>query len=156
MATDVTSERTLEERLRDDALIEEALARAVREALQRHKQAANPIVVWRDGRVVWISSPNIFRLLNNSMLPAAADSKKGSVSPQLRCGSPEMTHESKGFYSSVTLERVRLVRLRTDFACRRRSTEARVGRVARRGLGVSAARRISAIRRARASSRLRS
>jgi len=37
----------------------EALREAVREALLRHKQAGNPVVVWRDGRVVWIPPEDI-------------------------------------------------------------------------------------------------
>jgi hypothetical protein len=51
--------RPLSERLEDVQLIQQALARAVREALQRHKQAGNPIAVWRDGRVVWIEPEDI-------------------------------------------------------------------------------------------------
>lgn len=50
---------TLAERLRDDRLIQEALTRAVRDALRRHKQAGNPIAVWQDDRVVWIEAKNI-------------------------------------------------------------------------------------------------
>jgi hypothetical protein len=49
----------LEERLHDVGLIEEALARAVRAALLRHKQAGNPVCEWRDGRVVWIAPEDI-------------------------------------------------------------------------------------------------
>jgi len=49
----------LGERLRDDRLIEQALVRAVREALRRHKQLGNPVVEWRDGRVVWIPADEI-------------------------------------------------------------------------------------------------
>jgi hypothetical protein len=49
----------LSERLRDVRLIQEALARAVREALRRHKQAGNPIAVWRGGRTVWIEPDEI-------------------------------------------------------------------------------------------------
>jgi hypothetical protein len=49
----------LGERLRDVELIEQALRRAVREALRRHKQAGNPIAEWRDGRVVWIPAEEI-------------------------------------------------------------------------------------------------
>ena len=60
MVPDSPPERSsLAERLRDDALIERALVRAVREALKRHKQAGNPIAVWRDGRVVWIEPDDI-------------------------------------------------------------------------------------------------
>jgi len=32
-----------------------ALQRAVREALERHRRLGNPVCVWRDGRVVWLS-----------------------------------------------------------------------------------------------------
>ncbi len=31
----------------------------MREALLRHKQAGNPIAVWRDGRVEWIQPEDI-------------------------------------------------------------------------------------------------
>ncbi|HEY7297388.1 MAG TPA: hypothetical protein VH684_05560 [Xanthobacteraceae bacterium] len=47
------------ERVRDLKLIERALRRAVREALLRHKQAGNPIAVWREGGVVWIAPEDI-------------------------------------------------------------------------------------------------
>jgi hypothetical protein len=50
---------TLGERVRDVGLIERVLARAVRDALKRHKQAGNPIAVWRDGQVVWIAPEDI-------------------------------------------------------------------------------------------------
>ena len=59
MADASSSGRPLGERLRDIRLIEQALARAVREALRRHKQAGNPIAVWRDGRVVWLEPQDI-------------------------------------------------------------------------------------------------
>jgi hypothetical protein len=59
MAETSPSDRPLSERLRDIKLIEQALARAVREALLRHKQAGNPIAVWRDGGVVWIAPEDI-------------------------------------------------------------------------------------------------
>jgi hypothetical protein len=50
---------TLTRKLRDARLIQQALARGVREALLRHKQAGNPITVWRDGQVVWIAPEDI-------------------------------------------------------------------------------------------------
>lgn len=37
----------------------EAMRLAVREALALHKQAGNPVAVWRDGRVVWIAPEDI-------------------------------------------------------------------------------------------------
>jgi hypothetical protein len=54
-----SGDRPLSERLRDVKLIEDALARAVREALLRHKQAGNPIAAWGDGQVVWIAPEDI-------------------------------------------------------------------------------------------------
>ena len=50
---------TLGERLQDIELIQNALALAVRDALRQHKQAGNPIAVWRDDRVVWIEAKDI-------------------------------------------------------------------------------------------------
>jgi hypothetical protein len=49
----------LSERVKDLRLIEDALRRAVREALLRHKQAGNPVAEGRDGRVVWIAPEDI-------------------------------------------------------------------------------------------------
>ena len=43
----------------DPDKVTEALARGVREALLRHKRAGNPIVVWRDGQIVWIPPEEI-------------------------------------------------------------------------------------------------
>ncbi|MDP3937870.1 MAG: hypothetical protein Q8R92_07015 [Deltaproteobacteria bacterium] len=51
--------RSLGERLRDVTLIQDALTRAVRDALLRHKQAGNPVAEWRDGRVVWVAPEDI-------------------------------------------------------------------------------------------------
>lgn len=47
------------DRVEDIPRILEALREAVREALLRHKQAGNPVAVWRDGRVVWIPPEDI-------------------------------------------------------------------------------------------------
>jgi hypothetical protein len=43
----------------DGRAIDAALAKAVREAVLQHKQAGNPVAVWRDGQVVWISADAI-------------------------------------------------------------------------------------------------
>lgn len=45
--------------LADDALIERALRKGVRDALRIHKAAGNPIPDWRDGKVVWIPAEEI-------------------------------------------------------------------------------------------------
>lgn len=39
--------------------IDEAMKRAVREAVLEHKRAGNPIATWRDGKVVWIPPEEI-------------------------------------------------------------------------------------------------
>lgn len=49
----------LEQILSDDSKIETAVRRAVREAIARHKRAGNPIAVWREGKVVWLSPEEI-------------------------------------------------------------------------------------------------
>jgi hypothetical protein len=59
MADRSPPDRPLSERLQDIKLVEQALRRAVREALLRHKQAGNPIAVWREGQVVWIAPEDI-------------------------------------------------------------------------------------------------
>ena len=48
-----------EQRVDDIAAILEAMRRGVREALARHKQAGNPVAVWREGRVVLIPPEEI-------------------------------------------------------------------------------------------------
>jgi hypothetical protein len=47
----------------------DAMARAVRRALLRHKQAGNPIAAWRHGKVVWIPPEKI--LAEESLEPTA-------------------------------------------------------------------------------------
>ncbi len=56
---DTPRRRPLTELLQDDRLVEDAINRGVREALLRHKQAGNPIAVWRDEQVVWIAPEDI-------------------------------------------------------------------------------------------------
>jgi hypothetical protein len=46
-------------RISDIPRILEALNQGVREALWRHKQAGNPVAVWRDGQVVWLAPEDI-------------------------------------------------------------------------------------------------
>jgi hypothetical protein len=43
----------------DPEKITKALAKGVRDALIKHKQAGNPIVVWRDGKIVLIKPEEI-------------------------------------------------------------------------------------------------
>ena len=53
------SEKSIDEIFKEGSLIDKALKKAVQEALVRHKQAGNPIVVWRDGKIVWLKPEEI-------------------------------------------------------------------------------------------------
>ena len=53
------SGQTPAERVADLDRIERALRAAVRDALQRHKRDGDPVAVWREGRVVWLSTDQI-------------------------------------------------------------------------------------------------
>ena len=43
----------------DGTQIDEALEKAVREAVLRHKLLGNPIAVWRHGKVCWLQPDEI-------------------------------------------------------------------------------------------------
>jgi hypothetical protein len=47
------------EAMADGDIITKALQAGVREALIRHKQAGNPIVVMKDGQMVWLKPEEI-------------------------------------------------------------------------------------------------
>ena len=53
------SEKSIDEIFKEGSLIDKALKKAVQEALVRHKQAGNPIVVWRDGKIIWLKPEEI-------------------------------------------------------------------------------------------------
>ena len=52
-----------DERVQDPTVVEEALAKAVRDALQLHKRAGNPVPEWRDGKVRWLAPEEIPELV---------------------------------------------------------------------------------------------
>jgi len=54
-----TPESRIERATRNPALITRALAKGVREALERHKRLGQPVVVFRGGRAVWIDPKKI-------------------------------------------------------------------------------------------------
>jgi hypothetical protein len=54
--------------------IERALRAAVRDALQRHKRDGDPVAVWREGRVVWLSPDQIPTVGDES----SDDTRKGT------------------------------------------------------------------------------
>ncbi len=45
--------------LEDDALVEEALQRAARQAIEEHKKDGRPLAIWRDDEVVWVSAEEL-------------------------------------------------------------------------------------------------
>ena len=49
----------IDEALADQEKITDALASGVLEALKKHKQAGNPVVVWRDGNIIWLKPEEI-------------------------------------------------------------------------------------------------
>ncbi len=58
-SSDKPETRDIEALMRDDALIDGAIERGVREALREHKLFGNPIAVVRDGRLVLIPPEEI-------------------------------------------------------------------------------------------------
>lgn len=43
----------------DRHLIDEALKRGVRDAMLRHKEAGLPVVIYRDGKTVWVKPEDL-------------------------------------------------------------------------------------------------
>ncbi len=59
MSMEEKNKKEIDDIFREGTLIDKALMEGVREALIRHKQAGNPIVVWRDEKVVWLTPEEI-------------------------------------------------------------------------------------------------
>ena len=55
-----------DQRVQDVNVVEEALARAVGDALRAHKRAGNPVPEWRDGKVRWLTPEEIPDLADTS------------------------------------------------------------------------------------------
>lgn len=49
----------IEEALSDRERLTKAMAAGVCDALKKHKQAENPVVVWCDGKMVWLKPEEI-------------------------------------------------------------------------------------------------
>lgn len=47
------------ELMKDDKAVTAAIAKGIRAAIRRHKLLGESIVVWRDGKVVWIKPEDI-------------------------------------------------------------------------------------------------
>ena len=50
----------VEEAFSNPEIITRAMVQGVREALLKHKQAGNSIVIWKDGKIVWLKPEEIF------------------------------------------------------------------------------------------------
>jgi hypothetical protein len=59
------------ELMADHALITEAIARGVREAVLQHARAGRPVPIWQDGKVVWIPPDEILARLQDGARPSA-------------------------------------------------------------------------------------
>jgi hypothetical protein len=55
----VAEKKTIDELFRDGKEIDSALRNAVQQALLQHKKAGNPVVEWRDGKVILIKPEDI-------------------------------------------------------------------------------------------------
>jgi hypothetical protein len=55
---DITK-KNIDELFHNGSEIDEALQQAVKEALLQHKRAGNPVVSWKDGKIVWIQPDEI-------------------------------------------------------------------------------------------------
>lgn len=51
--------KSLPDIMRDNEGIGEAMESAIRQALRMHKLLGQPIVIWRDGKVVWVPADEI-------------------------------------------------------------------------------------------------
>ena len=49
----------IEEAFSNPEIITRAMVQGVREALLKHKQACNSIVIWKDGKIVWLKPEEI-------------------------------------------------------------------------------------------------
>ena len=67
------------ERAGDLDRIERALRAAVRDALQRHKRDGDPVAVWREGRVVWLSPDQIPTPATNRATTRETDALMGAT-----------------------------------------------------------------------------
>ncbi len=55
----VAEKKTIDELFREGKEVDNALRKAVQQALLQHKKAGNPVVEWRDGKIVIIQPEDI-------------------------------------------------------------------------------------------------
>ena len=71
MATN--KQKDIDKIFREGTLIDEAMNAAVRDAVQLHKEKGLPLVVWRDGKVVWITAEEAQRTMAAKSGPDPSD-----------------------------------------------------------------------------------
>jgi len=54
-----TNEKDIDQIFAEGTLIDQALNKAVREAVLQHKRAGNPVAAWRDGKTIWLKPEEI-------------------------------------------------------------------------------------------------
>jgi hypothetical protein len=64
--SNLESADSADQRVQDVNVVEEALARAVGDALRTHKRAGNSVPEWRDGKVRWLTPEEIPDLADTS------------------------------------------------------------------------------------------
>lgn len=64
--SNLESTDSADQRVQDVNVVEEALARAVGDALRTHKRAGNSVPEWRDGKVRWLTPEEIPDLADTS------------------------------------------------------------------------------------------
>lgn len=52
-------EKDIDRIFAEGTLIDQALNKAVREAVLQHKRAGNPVAAWRDGKTVWLKPEEV-------------------------------------------------------------------------------------------------
>lgn len=59
MSTSADPQKDILEIFRDGTLIDRALEKAARQAIQEHKDEGLPLAVWRDEKVVWMTAEEL-------------------------------------------------------------------------------------------------
>ena len=69
----------LDRRLSDDEWLTNAVRQGVREAIEEHIKARNPVAEWQDGQVVWLSPEEARQRLDSLNESGSAPPKADSV-----------------------------------------------------------------------------
>ena len=59
MAGKTDPHKDLDAILRESVLVERALRKAARQAIEEHRKDGRPLAMWRDGKVVWVPAEEL-------------------------------------------------------------------------------------------------